>query len=107
MMSVREFSVASVQVRGVAHLVVLGEVDLQTEPRLVDAVAKIAADVSPAPLVLNLEAVTFIDSAGLRGLLRAQQAAEDAGCAFALGRASEPVETLLAVAGVEEWFERA
>lgn len=60
-------------VDGATVLAVGGEVDLLTVPDLTAALG------DPAPLVLDLTAVTFLDSAGINAILRASQNAEKAG----------------------------
>jgi anti-sigma B factor antagonist len=51
-------------------------------------------------LVLDLEDVQFIDSAGLRVILAAHQRASDRGGRLALTPGSEQVKRLLSIAGV-------
>jgi anti-anti-sigma factor len=91
---------------GPATLRVEGEIDLSTaEPfraALVEALT--GRDV----LHVDLRAVSFMDSTGLRALLEARRRAEDAGAAIALGMEPEgPVERLLELAGVTDLFARS
>ena len=60
-----------------------GELDLASAPQLERALAR-AKHGRPATLVLDLRDVSFLDSCGLRELLGAQRACEEAGCALTL-----------------------
>ena len=53
------------------RLVVLGELDMETGPRLRDEVERALA-AAPAVLVLDLHGVTFFDSTGLQIVLDAE-----------------------------------
>jgi anti-sigma B factor antagonist len=53
-------------------------------------------------LVLDLEDVDFIDSAGLRVILSAHERAQQSDQEFALTKGSEQVQRLLTIAGVDE-----
>ena len=59
-------------------LSVRGELDLASVPMLRDEVADVLA-ASPSRLYLDLAGVSFIDSTGCRGLLRAASAGEARG----------------------------
>lgn len=61
---------------GVSVLSVVGEVDLLTAPMLRDAVAQ-ALEASPAHLVVDLSAVSFMGALGLTVLAEAQRGAEE------------------------------
>lgn len=51
----------------------LGEIDLYTAPRL-QAALSAAAESRPARLLVDMSGVEFIDCAGVRALLRAEEA---------------------------------
>ncbi|MGH3561957.1 MAG: STAS domain-containing protein [Mycobacterium sp.] len=57
---------------GIAVIVVGGEIDMNTAPALEAAVADVLAE-EPAALIVQLSAVDFMGSAGLRILVAAQQ----------------------------------
>jgi anti-anti-sigma factor len=59
---------------GVVVLAPRGELDIATAGRLAEAADQVAAD-TPL-LVVDLRAVTFLDSSGLRGLLLVRRRAE-------------------------------
>lgn len=85
------------------RLCVRGELDLVSEPeftaRLLQALGE---DVRV--VVVDLAAVEFIDSCGLRALLTGRDAAREAGRELALSVTEGPVGQLLDIAGVREWF---
>jgi anti-sigma B factor antagonist len=59
------------------HLHVRGELDIAVAPRLVERVEAIR-DSSARLALVDLSAVDFIDSSGVRALIGAQQVADDA-----------------------------
>lgn len=65
----------------VARIVVRGELDLETGPRLQDELRHAEAD-APERLVLDLREVTFFDSTGLQIVLDAEVRAREEGRTF-------------------------
>jgi anti-sigma B factor antagonist len=91
-----------IEVRRERDRVVLGlhgELDLLAAPRLQSEI-ELCESEPAAILVLDLEDVQFIDSAGLRVILAAHQRASDRGRRLALTPGSEQVGRLLSIAGV-------
>lgn len=82
----------------------VGDLDLVAERNLVEDVVDVMRDTRPDRLVLDLLRVPFLDSSGLRGLLRCARAAEDHGVLLTLDVAAGPVTMLLDTAGVRSWF---
>lgn len=82
-----------------------GEVDASLEDQFCDAVTAAMAASAATDVVVDLSAVTFIDSCGLRGLLRCSTLCEERGATlrFAVGVAS-PVRRLFEVTGLSDWF---
>jgi anti-sigma B factor antagonist len=80
--------------------VVTGELDVATEPLLVDLVAMAAAERTPARLHLDLADVRFVDARGVGAILGCGKLAEAAGAQFALVRASRPVREVLRIVGL-------
>ncbi len=78
-----------------------GELDLLTAPVLQAAVENAEIDGSEM-LVLDLQDIRFIDSAGLRVILVAHERSQQRGQAFALSRGSAQVDRLLSIAGLDE-----
>jgi anti-anti-sigma factor len=66
------FGVEAHDLDGIAVVVVRGEIDLVTVPRFAAVVEEAILDHGmPRPLLVDLEACTFMDSSGLAILLRA------------------------------------
>lgn len=78
-----------------------GELDLVGAPLLQAEIENPETD-SSALVVLDLEDLRFIDSAGLRVILAAHERSQRLGQAFALTRGSQQVQRLLSIAGVNE-----
>jgi anti-sigma B factor antagonist len=75
-----------------ATIIVSGELDLATVPQLSAAVAEHS---DAGLLVLDLTAVTFIDSTGLRVLIQADRACARSGSRLAVLAGDGPVRRLL------------
>lgn len=88
---------------GVAVVRVSGELDIASAPRLVSAAAE-AAGVGAGPVRIDLSAVTFMDSSGLRGLLDAEREIAAAGRVAVLGAPSARVTRVLEMVGFTEHF---
>jgi anti-anti-sigma factor len=83
-----------------------GELDLHSS-ELLSASVDDALAMAPAAVEIDADALTFADSAGLRSLLGAREAAEQRGVALHLGRVSTPLGRLLDMTGLREVFELA
>lgn len=86
-MSDGRLTIESASVDTAVTLTVVGEVDPHTTDQLDEAVDAALAD--RPHLVLDFAGVTFIDSAGLRSLIRALRRSEEAGGSLVL-RAPRP-----------------
>ncbi len=86
---------------------VAGELDIATEEELTGAVGEVLAERRPSRLVLDLAALSFIDSSGLRALLRCQQLAEQSEVELLLAVGDGAVRRLLDIAGIASWFSYA
>jgi anti-sigma B factor antagonist len=99
------FSVDAVHSDGSLRVTVKGELDMSTEAELVELFSSALTSDRVAGAVLELTSVTFIDSSGLRALLRCRDAATAQDVPFALAVGENPqVKRLLDIAGVEGWF---
>ena len=85
---------------GTTVVVAHGEVDAATSDHLERALAALAVDGGDGEVVVELGAVTFMDSSGLRALLTGKRAVEDAGLSLRVGTASAPVRRVLEIAGL-------
>jgi anti-sigma B factor antagonist len=87
-----------------ATLRVGGEIDLTSAPRL-DEEIQTLIEQSVTNLTLDLSSVAFMDSTGLRVLLKASKLIEGNGGKVLLREPSEPVRRLLEVSGLDGHFE--
>lgn len=78
-----------------------GELDLLGAPKLQEQIER-APTGEHSILVLDMQALEFVDSAGLRVILAAREQARERGHELALTRGPEQVQRLLSIAGVEE-----
>ncbi len=86
-----------------ARIVVEGDVDIATVPRLRDALEQALAS-SPASVLIDLSAVEFVDSSGLRFLLRANQQAQRGGWSLAVRRPAELAMKAFELTGADRWL---
>lgn len=86
-----------------AVLSVTGEVDLTSAPRLDDEVTSLIEG-AVTDLVIELRGVSFMDSTGLRVLLKASKLIDSNGGKLQLAQPSEPVRRLLEVSGLDTHF---
>jgi anti-sigma B factor antagonist len=77
-----------------------GELDLAAAPVLAEEIERSQA--RAGAVVLDIEDLQFIDSAGLRVILAAHDRAQGAGRDFAVTPGSEQVQRLLKIAGVSD-----
>jgi anti-sigma B factor antagonist len=78
-----------------------GELDLLGGPLLEAEIEKVETS-SPAIIVLDLEDLQFVDSAGLRVILAAHTRAREGGRELALTQGTEQVRRLFTIAGVSD-----
>lgn len=77
-----------------------GEIDTANNQRLEQVLASLAH--GDADVVVDLSAVTFMDSSGLRALLTGQRAVLAAGRSFRIGDASDAVRRVLEITGLSD-----
>jgi anti-sigma B factor antagonist len=75
-----------------------GDLDLASVPELEAAIRRLIVDANE--LVIDLEGLSFIDSAGLRCILACQSACERAGIAFLMTRGKSHVMRLFEITGM-------
>jgi anti-anti-sigma factor len=78
-----------------------GELDLPNAPML-DRVLEEPEVVGAAGIVLDLQELRFLDSSGLRAILRAQRLADRRGQGFAVTEGSGQVQRLLSITHASE-----
>lgn len=86
---------------GTARIVVSGELDLSTGPRLEEEVRRIEAE-RPEVLVLDLRDVTFFDSTGLQLVLDADVRAREEGRTFVIAPGDGEPRRILELADVAD-----
>jgi anti-sigma B factor antagonist len=82
---------------------VAGEVDIDSAPRMRRALAAAVREASQ--VVVDLGAVTFLDSSGLSALIATQQGADAAGVTLRLQHVPPAVLRLLTMTGVSSLFD--
>jgi anti-sigma B factor antagonist len=85
-------------------LVVSGEVDLATAPRFLDQLIAVAAE-AHSPALVDLSAVTFLDSSGLTALVDARRSFEDTDVSLVLVNPSPACRRVLEITGIDKLFE--
>jgi anti-sigma B factor antagonist len=85
-------------------LIVRGELDAYSAPTLDASVEELIAGGSRR-LVIDLEGVGFIDSSGLRSLIRARKQLGDEASALQLRRPQPSTVRLLEITGLTEHFQ--
>jgi anti-anti-sigma factor len=87
---------------GAAHVLFAGELDLLAEPAAARAIGRALASPLRA-VVLDLDAVTFIDSTGLEAIVKGYRDAAAFGIGFRIGPAADPlVARILKSTGMDE-----
>jgi anti-sigma B factor antagonist len=82
-----------------------GELDIAAAPEVIKLMGGVVE--GSTAVLLDIEAVTFMDSAGLRCVLVCERLCRDAGIAFALTPGSPRIRRLFAVAGLLDWLPAA
>lgn len=84
-------------------LVLKGEIDLAAVQQLEGQIGAVFSG-TEKDVVLDLAGVSFIDSTGLRMLLRITRQVEQREGQLVVGRLSRPVDRLLGLAGLSDFF---
>jgi anti-sigma B factor antagonist len=90
--------------QNVAIMNVKGRVDSNTAPELGNALANLLNN-DKNKIVLNLEAVEYLSSAGLRALVKALKDAQKSGGDLRLAAVSQPIEVILRTVGMMQMFK--
>lgn len=91
---------------GGARIVVEGDVDIATVPRLQRALAR-ALESTPKHVLIDLAGVGFVDSSGLRFLLRANQQAQRGGWSLTIVPPAESAMKAFELTGADKWLSFA
>ncbi len=98
------FSLETDNRQSVSVMKVKGRIDSETAPELDEALTRLVQQ-GQNQIVLNLQDVDFMSSAGLRAIVKAFQAAKKAGGDVRLAAASEPVEVVLRTVGMMQMLQ--
>src|SRR3990172_4255509 len=85
--------------QSVSIMEVKGRVDSSTAPELDSALTNLLNN-NKNKIVLNLQAVDYLSSAGLRALVKALKDAQKSGGDLRLASVSEPIEVILRTVGM-------
>jgi len=88
--------------RGVAVMTPRGELDLAGAPELEKALATLDDEPDVHAIVLDLSAVEFMDSSGLRAVVQADRRTTETGRRFALVKGGEPVHRVFEITRMTE-----
>jgi anti-sigma B factor antagonist len=80
-----------------------GEIDLHVSPGIAETLRTMEAK-KPKKLVVDLTAVTYLDSSGLAVLIESMQNTEEYGGKFALAGLQENVRTIFEIARLDQVF---
>src|SRR5688572_5045897 len=98
------FKVEQQQTNGKVHVIVRGELDMETGPRAEEELRR-AEDGRPSVLVLDLREVTFFDSTGLQLVLDADVRAREEGRTFVVMPGDGEPRRILELAEVADRLE--
>jgi anti-anti-sigma factor len=90
--------------QSVSVMKVKGRVDSETAPELDSALSKLLAD-GRNKIVLNLQGVDYLSSAGLRTLVKVLKGAQGSGGDVRLASVSEPIKGILLTVGMMQMFK--
>ena len=83
------------------HVVLTGELDISTATRLEDELRRVEAD-GPELIVLDLQALSFMDSTGLRLLISADARAREGSRRLAIVQGNEMVQRVMRLTRLDE-----
>lgn len=86
---------------GLVHVALRGELDLSTVEKVEDELRRVE-DHADKLIVLDLSALTFLDSTGLRLMVTADQRARKAGRRLALVKGPETVHRVFTITKLDE-----
>lgn len=81
-----------------------GELDLESAPALEKCLGEILAE-DHDRILLDLNELTFVDSAGVTVLIRAKREAEERGRRLRLRRPTAQLHRVFALVGLVDWLE--
>jgi anti-sigma B factor antagonist len=97
-------AIVSEAAESVTVLTVKGRVDSESAPELDSALSKLLNE-NKNKIVLNLQGVDFLSSAGLRAMVKALKEAQKSGGDVRLATVSSPIEVILRTVGMLQMFK--
>lgn len=85
-------------------LALFGELDVVTAPELQQTLSEVLGQ-PHARVMLDLNGLQFVDSAGVSVLIKAKQRAKANGRTLVLRRPTEQLERVFSLVGLAEWLE--
>jgi len=86
------------------RMFVVGEVDALSALQLQDAVEDVLRDLRPGRIEIDVEGVTFLDSAGISALVQCHAQADQLGCRLRLANPQRSVYRVLQICGLLDHF---
>lgn len=99
------FDVSVESAAGLARVRVTGEVDVSTSARVQEAVEAAVAVAGVQRVVVDLGAVTFLDSSGMTAFVLGRRRAQEHGVTLTLDNAGRQVRRVLQIAGLLAFLE--
>jgi anti-sigma B factor antagonist len=90
---------------GIAVLTPHGDLDMETSPSLVDAATREVTG-GAHRIVVDLSAVTFVDSSGVGALVMLWRTVGERPGGFAIATPSKPVQSVLETTGIDRLLEQ-
>ena len=97
-------SIMTDNLQSISIMKVEGRVDSETAPELDTALTELLNE-NKNKIILNLQSVDFLSSAGLRAMVKALKGAQNSGGDVRLASVSEPIEVILRTVGMMQMFK--
>ena len=97
-------SIETDNTQNISVMKVKGRVDSDTAPEFDNALSKLLND-NRKKIVLDLQGVDFLSSAGLRAMVKALKDAQKSGGDVRLASVSQPIEVILRTVGMMQMFK--
>ena len=97
-------SIETDNTQNISVMKVKGRVDSETAPQFDSALSRLLND-NRNKIILNLQGVEFLSSAGLRAMVKALKDAQKSGGDVRLASVSQPIEVILRTVGMMQMFK--
>jgi anti-sigma B factor antagonist len=99
-----ECDIENAESGGECVLTVRGDIDLSSASDFETAL-RTALDATPTSILVDLGALSFIDSSGLRVLVSVSKDAQSQGATLGLRNVPRHAQRVLDITGLSEWFD--